>query len=96
MPILTYTLWRLLILLASLGLLSFVMRDWLLAIVAIFATFLISQLTLRGPRDRAAAWLAQRAEQRQAGQVPGAVSDAEAEDSEAGDGPESPNPGESV
>jgi len=61
-----YTLWRVLLFVAALGL-GYVlgMRSWLLLLAfALVVAFAVSYLALRGPRDSAAAWLAERAERR--------------------------------
>lgn len=62
-----YTLWRVLLFVALLGVGYLVgLRSWLLVVVAAVVALAVSYLTLRGPRDAAAAWLAERAERRKA------------------------------
>lgn len=65
MPFVVYSLLRLAIFVGALGVLAYAgMRGWLLVIVAALAAFFISYLALRRPRERAAVYLADRAEQR--------------------------------
>ncbi|PFG42107.1 uncharacterized protein DUF4229 [Isoptericola jiangsuensis] len=61
----TYSVLRLLILAAALGLAWTVgLRGWLLALVAVVVAFAVSYLALPRQRDAATAWMAQRAERR--------------------------------
>ncbi|HWS58583.1 MAG TPA: DUF4229 domain-containing protein [Actinotalea sp.] len=87
MPLVVYSALRLAILLAALAALWAVgMGGWLLVVVAALAAWAISFLVLAGPRDRAALWLAERAERRRAAGTrftPGVEADALAEDAEA-------------
>ncbi|MCA5895024.1 DUF4229 domain-containing protein [Isoptericola sp. NEAU-Y5] len=81
MPLVLYTLWRILIFVGALGLgylLS--MRSWLLVLFALVVAFAVSYLALRRPRDAAAAWLAERAERRQGART-GHDADTDFEDS---------------
>lgn len=67
MPLLTYSLLRLALFGAALGLLYVAgLRGWLLAVVAVVVALALSYLTLRKPRDAAAQWMATRAERRAA------------------------------
>jgi hypothetical protein len=60
-----YTLWRILLFVAVLGVGYLAgMRGWLLVVVAAVVALAVSYLALRGPRDAAAGWLAERAERR--------------------------------
>lgn len=87
MPLLTYSLLRLALLLGALGVLAWAgMGGWLLVVVAALVAWAISYVLLAGPRDAAARWLADRAERRRASgvRVSAAVdADAAAEDDEA-------------
>lgn len=91
MPLVVYSALRLLVLAAVMAALALVgMGGWLLVVVAALAAWAVSYLVLAGPRDRAALWLARRAERRRATGTrfsPGVDADAAAEDAEAG-GPE--------
>ncbi|WP_166845475.1 DUF4229 domain-containing protein [Isoptericola sp. BMS4] len=80
MPLVLYTLWRILIFVAALvlGYLAG-LGSWLLVLVAAVVAFAVSYLALRGPRDAASLWLAERAERRRAGRGARDV-DAEFED----------------
>ncbi|MGP7959637.1 DUF4229 domain-containing protein [Sanguibacter sp. A247] len=84
MPLVAYTLWRVLIFVAVLPLLWWAgARGPLLLLLAVVLTFLVSLLALRGPRDRAALWLAERAEAKRVRQAQGTDDpDAAAEDAE--------------
>jgi uncharacterized membrane protein len=63
----TYTVLRLLILVAAFALAYAVgVRGWLLALVAVVVAFAVSYLALPRQRDAATAWMARRAEQRAA------------------------------
>lgn len=65
MPLLLYTLYRVLVFAAAFVLLLWAGANPLLAVVlAAVIAFAVSYLFLRGPRDAAAAWLAGRAERR--------------------------------
>lgn len=67
MPLLTYTLLRLAMFGAALGLLYVAgLRGWLLPIVAVVVALAVSYLTLSKPRDAATRWMAGRAERRAA------------------------------
>lgn len=67
MPLLTYSLLRLALFGAALGLLYVAgLRGWLLPVVAVVVALTLSYLTLRKPRDAAARWMATRAERRAA------------------------------
>ncbi|PFG36505.1 uncharacterized protein DUF4229 [Flavimobilis soli] len=67
MPVVLYSVYRLLLLAASVGLLALAgFRGWLLLLVAVVVALLASPVLLRGPRDRAALYLAERAEARRA------------------------------
>lgn len=85
MPLVVYTLWRVLIFAALLPVLWLVgARSLVLLLLAILLTFLISTLALRPQRDRAALWLAERAEERKQRRADGTDDpDAAAEDLEA-------------
>ncbi|WP_298454599.1 DUF4229 domain-containing protein [uncultured Cellulomonas sp.] len=85
MPLVTYSALRITLLAACFGLGYWAgLRTWLLLVVATLAAWGLSYVLLAGPRDRAATYLAQRAEDRR---VSGrrfsgsAESDAEHEDS---------------
>ncbi|WP_418274884.1 DUF4229 domain-containing protein [Isoptericola jiangsuensis] len=65
MPLVTYTVLRLLLFAAALGLAYVVgVRGWLLAVVALVVSFAVSYLALPKQKDAAAAWLAARSERR--------------------------------
>lgn len=85
MPLVVYTLWRVLIFVVLLPVLWWVgARGFVLLLFAVVLTFLVSQLALRGQRDRAAGWLAERAAARTQRRADGTDDpDAEAEDAEA-------------
>ncbi len=95
----TYSALRIVILGALLGILYGVgMRGWLLPLAAILLAFLVSYLTLRGPREAAARYLADRAAARaeRGGRRPGRLArsldeDAAAEDAET-EAPQSDRP----
>jgi cell division protein FtsW (lipid II flippase) len=64
-PLLTYTLLRLALFGAALGLLYLAgLRGWLLPIVAVVVALAVSYLTLRKPRDAATRWMAARSDRR--------------------------------
>lgn len=86
MPLVVYTLARAAVLLVLLPLLHLAgARGLALVALAIVLTFLVSQLALRGLRDRATDWLAERSEARRARREAGTDDpDAAAEDAEAG------------
>lgn len=67
---------------------------WLLVVVAAVVAWALSYVLLAGPRDRAARWVADRAERRRTGPrfSPGVEEDAAAEDAEAADRPASSTP----
>lgn len=87
MPLIVYSALRLAVLaVAMAGLWAAGMGGWLLVVVAALAAWAISYVVLAGPRDRAALWLAARAERRRAAGTrfsPGVDADAAAEDAEA-------------
>lgn len=60
MPLLIYSLYRVLLIVAAGAALYFVARGWLLLLLAIVLGSLLSFLLLRGPRDKATAYLAAR------------------------------------
>lgn len=67
MPLLIYTLLRLAVFGAAVGLLYVAgLRGWLLPIVAVVVALAVSYLTLSKPRDAATRWMAGRAERRAA------------------------------
>ncbi|MDR7382706.1 DUF4229 domain-containing protein [Promicromonospora iranensis] len=67
MPLLIYSLLRLALFGAALGLLYVVgLRGWLLPIVAVVVALALSYLTLTKPRDAATRWIAARADRRAA------------------------------
>ena len=67
MPVVLYSLYRLLLLAACVGLLAVAgFRGWLLLLVAVIIALLASPVLLRQPRDLAAIYLAERAEARRA------------------------------
>lgn len=79
MPLLIYSLLRLALFGAALGLLYAVgMRGWLLPIVAVVVALALSYLTLRKPRDAATRWIAGRADRRAAERVVAPRIDADA------------------
>ncbi|HLT82842.1 MAG TPA: DUF4229 domain-containing protein [Phototrophicaceae bacterium] len=96
MPILRYTLLRLLVLAASVGLLWLLgMRGWLLLVVALVVAALVSFLVLPRQASDAAAVLAQRSgRRRQASSLDRAIADDAAEEDALLDGedPEDPRP----
>jgi hypothetical protein len=66
-PLVIYTLLRLALFGAALGLLYLAgLRGWLLPIVAVVVALAVSYLTLNKPRDAATQWMAGRAERRAA------------------------------
>jgi hypothetical protein len=78
MPLVTYSALRLGLLAACFGLGYWAgLRTWLLLVVATFAAWGLSYVLLGGPRDAAALYLAQRAQQRAAGDrhFPGSAAD---------------------
>lgn len=85
MPLVVYTLWRVLIFVVLLPVLWLAgARDVLWPLLAVLLTFLISAVALRPQRDRASAWLAERAAARKQRRDEGTDDpDAEAEDAEA-------------
>ncbi|QIK82585.1 DUF4229 domain-containing protein [Sanguibacter sp. HDW7] len=84
MPLVAYTLWRVLIFVVLMPLLWLVgARDVLWPLLAVVLTFLVSLLVLRPQRDRASLWLAERAEARKQKIADGTDDpDAQAEDAE--------------
>ena len=79
MPLLTYTLLRLALFGAALGLLYLVgLRGWLLPTVAVVVALALSYLTLTRPRDAAARWIAARAGRRAAERADSPKVDADA------------------
>lgn len=81
MPVVVYSLLRLAVLAACVGLLALLgLRGWLLAIVAVVVAALASYLVLPRPRRAAAAWLAERGEARRRARAPRRDLDAEVED----------------
>jgi hypothetical protein len=66
-PLFLYSLYRVLVFLAALGLLLWAgAQPVLAAVLAVVVAFAVSYLFLRGPRDAAAAWLSKGAERRNA------------------------------
>jgi hypothetical protein len=66
-PLLIYSLLRLALFGAALGLLYLVgLRGWLLPVVAVVVALALSYLTLSKPRDAATRWIAARADRRAA------------------------------
>ncbi|MFI2103579.1 DUF4229 domain-containing protein [Isoptericola sp. NPDC019693] len=68
MPLVMYTVWRILLFVAALGagyLLG--LRSWLLVLVAAVVAFAVSYLALSKPRDAAARWLAEKDQRRKDG-----------------------------
>ncbi len=64
----TYTVLRLLLLAAAIGVgYAAGLRSWLLLLVAIVVAFAVSYLVLARQKDAAALWLAERAERRRSG-----------------------------
>jgi hypothetical protein len=62
-PLLIYTLLRLALFGAALGLLYLVgLRGWLLPLVAVVVALALSYLTLTKPRDAATRWIASRSD----------------------------------
>ena len=88
MPLVVYTLWRVLVFVVLLPLLWLAgARGLLVPLLAVVLTFLVSTLALRPQRDRAALWLAERAEARRGRRADGTDDpDAAAEDAEADGG----------
>jgi len=83
MPIVTYSVLRLGLFGACLGVLYWAgLGGWLLVVVAAFAAWGVSYAVLAGPRDAAAVVLAERAERRAAGRrfSPAVEADAAHED----------------
>ncbi|MBO0608796.1 DUF4229 domain-containing protein [Myceligenerans salitolerans] len=77
MPLVTYTVLRLALFAGALGLLYLAgLRSWLLVGIAAVAAPALSYVLLRGPRDAAATWLADRRARR--GLTAGAAADADA------------------
>ncbi|WP_273653839.1 DUF4229 domain-containing protein [Cellulomonas fimi] len=65
MPVALYTLYRLLLFAAFLGLLWVAgMRSWLAVIAAALLAWMAGYVLLRTPRDAAVAWIAAREQQR--------------------------------
>ncbi|MFE6234151.1 DUF4229 domain-containing protein [Cellulosimicrobium sp. NPDC057862] len=65
MPVVVYSVLRLLLFAAALGVLWFAgLRGWLLVLVAAVVALMLSYLTLRRPREAASRYLAARAEHR--------------------------------
>ncbi|MFB8227182.1 DUF4229 domain-containing protein [Cellulosimicrobium sp. NPDC055967] len=65
MPVVIYSVLRLLLFAAALGVLWFAgLRGWLLVLVAAVVALMLSYLTLRKPREAASRYLAERAEHR--------------------------------
>ncbi|GED10095.1 hypothetical protein CCE02nite_20940 [Cellulosimicrobium cellulans] len=64
-PVVVYSVLRLLLFAAALGVLWFAgLRGWLLVLVAAVVALMLSYLTLRKPREAASRYLAARAEHR--------------------------------
>lgn len=85
MPLLTYTLLRLALFGATLGLLYLVgLRGWLLPTVAVVVALALSYLTLTKPRDAATRWIAARTDRHAAERAvfPKGGADAAHEDAE--------------
>ncbi|WP_233405212.1 DUF4229 domain-containing protein [Actinotalea solisilvae] len=83
---LVYSLLRLgLLAVALVALWAVGLGGWLLVVVAAVVAWALSYVLLGGPRDRAALWVAERAQARRSGPrfTPGVESDAAAEDAEA-------------
>lgn len=88
MPFLIYSLYRVLLIVAAAAALYPVARGWLLLLLAVIIGSLLSFLILRGPRDKATAYLAARKAHRdKTGErfSPEIEDDARAEDSEFND-----------
>ncbi|MFE6969034.1 DUF4229 domain-containing protein [Isoptericola sp. NPDC057653] len=68
MPLVMYTVWRILLFVAALGA-GYVLglRSWLLVLVAAVVAFAVSYLALAGPREAAAVWLAEKEQRRKDG-----------------------------
>lgn len=80
----TYTLYRLALLVLAVGGVWLLLRNWLFAgVLGTLIAAMLSYLLLRGPRDASAAWLAARA----ASRAPKVDEDAAFEDA-VGDGEE--------
>jgi hypothetical protein len=78
-PLLIYTLLRLALFGAALGLLYLVgLRGWLLPTVAVVVALALSYLTLAGPRDAATRWIASRADRHAARRAVSPRADADA------------------
>ncbi|MDT0165400.1 DUF4229 domain-containing protein [Actinotalea sp. AC32] len=85
MPVVTYSLLRLAVLVVAAALLWWAgVGGWLLAVLAVVVAWAVSYLFLRPQRDAAAAWLAARAERRAA--RPAEVDDDTAAEDAAADG----------
>ncbi len=85
-PVVVYSALRLVLFAAATGLLWWAgMRSWLAPLLAAFLAWGLSYVLLGRQRDRAALWLAERAEQRRArgGRTAREAADADAEDAEA-------------
>ena len=85
MPVLVYSLLRVVLFLAVTGVLWWAgMRSWVAPVLAAVIAFALSYVLLRRQRDAAALHLAARAERRRgaAGRVAGAGADEDAEDAE--------------
>ncbi|GCD19563.1 hypothetical protein CTKZ_11250 [Cellulomonas algicola] len=95
MPVALYTLYRLLLFAAFLGLLWVAgLRSWLAVIAAALLAWMAGYVLLRTPRDAAVAWIAARDERRTREGTKGrsrADQDADVEDAavDAADGPRS-------
>ncbi|MCK0118892.1 DUF4229 domain-containing protein [Isoptericola sp. S6320L] len=69
MPLVTYTVLRLLVFAAALGAGYLVgLRSWLLLLVGIVVAFAVSYILLAKQKDAAARWMAERAERRRSGE----------------------------
>ncbi|MFD6177770.1 MULTISPECIES: DUF4229 domain-containing protein [unclassified Isoptericola] len=68
MPLVMYTVWRILLFVAALGA-GYVLglRSWLLVLVAAVVAFAVSYLALAKPREAAAVWLAEKEQRRKDG-----------------------------
>ncbi|WP_020016019.1 DUF4229 domain-containing protein [Promicromonospora sukumoe] len=85
MPLVIYSLLRVALVAAALGVLYLVgLRGWLLPVVAVVVALAVSYLTLGKPRDAATRWMADRAERRaaQRAATPKVDADAAHEDAE--------------
>jgi hypothetical protein len=91
-PLLTFTVLRLGLFVLALGVLYLLgARDWLLLLLAAFVSMALSYVVLRGPRERLAVSLTERAERR--GERRQATrSDEDVEDSAVDEAPEGPAP----